>query len=632
MKRARSARRQAESSPALIVALAVALDLGAAILLFQVKLPGGVVLPGWTAVMVPLAAYALIALGALRRAAVAERVAGALGLCAGHATLSLVNASLYWILGPLSFGSALAHAVWGSPVVHLLQLVWTPLALLPFRGLLLPHAPRPRDRTAALRTVTTRITGPRAPRGVPAKPAADPARAPLPAERKEDELTAAEVRPSPAQAEEAAEAPLGAPGTPEASRVSTNEAAPAATPVIRLEESSEVPDSAIAQGLTAPIAVEVTDAAPSPVRTPLGAPTAATVEVRGEEFAARAPERLEAERVQAEPGAAPAPERPITVTTTISPPAVAEREKAVGERDGAALPALPAEVPVPAGPGHTIELRQVATVFAPFAPMLSASDPLEIDAQAVDDITLFTVFPPRAAKETLIRVAARCLPALAGGGSLESGPRVGPIDQLTLRGSRGSVVLTPLGSGDRRPALCPVLVTGARRRGCLALLEVLSSRVAAEYRAAHPDASGTVARAAGRERAAPDLRAATVPKQIERLAEGLQAFGPVLSSAFRDASEEGMVYLFLPVGTAAQALGELACGLYHSVKRDAGSGGIGVLESIVIRLQDRRVVVRLVSVTAASSTLVVAGGRDVGRAGLAHLQVERAAARLAALG
>lgn len=270
----------------------------------------------------------------------------------------------------------------------------------------------------------------------------------------------------------------------------------------------------------------------------------------------------------------------------------------------------------PAGPAHLtrqfVEAQRMSDLLAPLGSP-------KVDVQVTGEVTLFTVSSPRLAKETLVAAATRLVLLLAGGRGLP------PVDQATLRGSGGAMVLTSLalaGAGGS------ALVAGVRQKGSLALIEVLSRRVAAEYRANHQNLTAVSGALAAQERYAPEFEGVPVPNQVERLAGSLRAFGAVIPSALRDATDGTLLYLFLAPGTTAQPLGRFARDLYRAMRVNGQPGGLAPFQSAVLRIGRQRVVVRLVAEEAGRASILVTAGNGMAQPGLAHLQVERAAACL----
>jgi hypothetical protein len=259
-----------------------------------------------------------------------------------------------------------------------------------------------------------------------------------------------------------------------------------------------------------------------------------------------------------------------------------------------------------------VEAQRISDLLAPFGLP-------KVDVQVVDGVTLFTVSSPRLAKEALVAAATRLVPLLAGDRGLP------PVDQATLRGSGGAMVLTslaPAGAG------VSALVAGVRQRGSLALFEVLSRRVAAEYRANHPSLTAASGAVVPQERVDPEFEGVLVPSLVERLAGSLGAFGPVIPSALRDATDGTLLYLFLAPETTAQPLGRFARDLCRVMRVNGQPGGLVPFQSAVLRIGRQRVIVRLMVEGAGRAGILVTAGSEMGQPGLAHLQVERAAARL----
>lgn len=259
-----------------------------------------------------------------------------------------------------------------------------------------------------------------------------------------------------------------------------------------------------------------------------------------------------------------------------------------------------------------VETQRISGLLAPLGSP-------KVDVQVVSGVTLFLVSSPRLTKEALVAAATPLVPLLVDGCGLP------PVDQATLRGSGGAVVLTSLmlaGAGGS------ALVAGVRQRGSLALIEVLSRRVAEEYRASHPNRAAASRALASQERYAPEFEGVPVPSQVKRLAGSLQAFGPVIPSAIRDATDGTLLYLFLAPETTAQPLGRFARDLCRAMRVNGQPGGFAPFQSVVLRIGGQRVVVRLVAEGPSRASVLVTAGSGMGQPGLAHLQVERVAACL----
>ena len=119
--------------------------------------------------------------------------------------------------------------------------------------------------------------------------------------------------------------------------------------------------------------------------------------------------------------------------------------------------------------------------------VLPAVGPLAIEVQVVDGVTLLTATSPAVDGEVAVSVAALLLPLL------RPGRTPWPVDQVTLRGPRAVLILTPL--GRCRPAgRCSRPPSRGRR---LALLELLCRQAAA----AQPPVRAPRSRTGSRRRA-----------------------------------------------------------------------------------------------------------------------------------
>lgn len=333
------------------------------------------------------------------------------------------------------------------------------------------------------------------------------------------------------------------------------------------------------------------------------------------------------------PGRPARPERPELFEVNVpSPPA--EASAAAASIEPPPRPTPPATAPKAEevrrprviDPGSA----QLAAEAERIAALLRPVGPIKVETQVVrgvtlftagSEITLFTACWPRLPKNAVARSAFRFLSFLA------ARPKPGPVTQATLRGSGGAMVLTPLGPLS---AGGPVVVSAIPNRGTLALLEILSLRVAAEYRVTAATLSvATDAPAAG-PRSPTDLQEAPVPPQVDLLARSLGASGPVAPLVLQDRARQVLLYLLLPPGVDGPQLGQLAWDLYGAMAAEDDPGGIGRIESIVLRLGPQRVVVKPIPEAGGRSALLVSADGGEERPGLAQLELERAAARLRA--
>jgi hypothetical protein len=193
------------------------------------------------------------------------------------------------------------------------------------------------------------------------------------------------------------------------------------------------------------------------------------------------------------------------------------------------------------------------------------------------------------------------------------------VDQLTLRGPRAALVLTPLGANARGP----VLVAAVSQAGSLALLEILCRRAAAQEVAG--GAAGEGAAWGNGRPAEPELLDAEPPERAHKVAATLGALGPVTASALRDPAGERSLYLFLPPGSDARAVGGFADELARAMRTAAASGA--AFDTAVVRSGQRCLVIRPDEGADGRARLVVAAG-ETARPGLAYRQVERAVTAL----
>ncbi|HEV8307641.1 MAG TPA: hypothetical protein VGW35_08220 [Methylomirabilota bacterium] len=560
---------------------------------------GGSAIQWWVPVAAPPVLYSLLLLG-LPGLSTARRAAAAIVLCGVHVLLALVTPVVYSALGLVLPGTALDSAVWEFPAAPILQLFSVPLVVFPFRDLLfrsrhrrrrrgVGRAPTPPPIRAARvweAEVTLHTAGGerlregdvtpewrRPPRplvsGLPAAPAT-PAR---PAPSRPD------VRPAEAPADLTRSAAPRQPATDPVFRPAPVAVVDAPAPV---EPIAAPPPTVVPQPATRPASPEV-DQAPRGVS-----------------------ESLFLESVELEP------------VEAIPAPASARAIDAV-----AAAPAAPATLPDVAeaepevAPDHSARVAWVAAGLGRLGPL----GPLEVDAHTLMGATLFTALSPRLARDAVVSAAFRVLSFLA------ERPGAPAVTQATVRGSDGVMVLTPLGPVTTGG---PVLVAATPHRGSLALLELRSLRLAADAPAT-PDPPSATAGPPEEGLVVPSrLSYLAVPGRVDQLARSLAAWGPLTPAARRDPSGRLLLYLFLPPGVDAETAGGLAADFCQALGGEGGPGGIGTFQSLTLRLGRQRVTVRPVAAAASPATVLVVAG-DVGdRPGLAGLQMERAAARLAA--
>lgn len=264
----------------------------------------------------------------------------------------------------------------------------------------------------------------------------------------------------------------------------------------------------------------------------------------------------------------------------------------------------------PARPGSA--LQDDLHLLRGLTALLPAVGPLAIEVRVVDGVTLLSATSPAVDDEVAVTAAALLLPLI------RPGRAPWPVDQVTLRGSRAVLILTPLGAGG------PVLAASVPPGGGIALLE-LRCRQAAAAHAARAGAPLDHGAASGEERDEPDLLDVEPSTRTHEVASSLGALGTVAASSLREPETDRALYLFLPPGSDVRAVGALA----HDVSgamRQAAEAGV-TFRTALLRSGARRIVIRLLA--GRLDTIVAAG--ETAKPGLAYRQVEHAAAALGAL-
>jgi hypothetical protein len=235
-----------------------------------------------------------------------------------------------------------------------------------------------------------------------------------------------------------------------------------------------------------------------------------------------------------------------------------------------------------------------------------------LDEVQVGDFAIISVSPVGVAGGAVAVAAGRLSPVIA-----RRAPR--PVEQATLRGAGGILVLTPVGSGWKTGT---ALAVGLRTGGALARLEILARRAAAAHDpAAQMVRPHDVMPAARFETAPPPAAAAAA-------AQDLEAFGPLQAQSYRDPASGVLIHCFVPPGASAAELAPFAWELAQAMAQGPQAGPLGSFDSAVLRFGTERVEIRRLSSAAGPAPVLVVEGADTGRPGLARLQVERAAARL----
>ncbi len=258
--------------------------------------------------------------------------------------------------------------------------------------------------------------------------------------------------------------------------------------------------------------------------------------------------------------------------------------------------------PTPPPLARREHVEKIAALMGPLATVAP-------DETRVGDFTIISASTAGMAAGTVTAAAGRICPIIARGVSH-------PIEQVTLRGAGGMLVLTPVGSGWSAGA---TLAVGMRTGGALARLEMLARRAAASSRDREP-ARGVAPFAR--------LDEAPTPPAIAAAAEDLTSFGPLDAQSYREAAGGAVVHCLVAPGVPAAELAPFAWELAQVMVQSAPVEALGAFHSAVLRSGKTRVEIRKLPAPAGLSQILVVAGSDTGRPGLARLQVERTAARL----
>jgi hypothetical protein len=318
-----------------------------------------------------------------------------------------------------------------------------------------------------------------------------------------------------------------------------------------------------------------------------------------------------AEPAVAEPEVAPAPASPAP------PPIMAEPEPVPGtmlERQwvapGVETPAIETR-PLPEPDAVQVKQRGNAEKLAA---LLVPWETAALDEVQVGDFAIVSVSTAGLAGGAVAAAAGRLSPVIA-----RRAPR--PVEQATLRGVGGTLVLTPVGSGWKTGT---ALAVGLRAGGALARLEILARRAAAAH-----DPPGSMVRPHEAMLAA-RLDTEPPPAAVAAAAQDLDAFGPLHAQSYREPASGALIHCFVPPGVSAAELAPFAWELAQSMAQSPQPGPLGSFDSAVLRSGTERIEIRRLRSTAGPAPVLVVGGVDTGRPGLARLQVKRVAARLGA--
>jgi hypothetical protein len=270
-----------------------------------------------------------------------------------------------------------------------------------------------------------------------------------------------------------------------------------------------------------------------------------------------------------------------------------------------AIEASPVAEPAPERLEWRGDAEKIAALLAPW-------DTATLDEVQIGDFAIISVSAAGVSGRSVAAVAGRLSPLIA-----RRAPR--PVDQATLRGVGGTLVLMPVGPGWSTGR---ALAVGVRPGGALARVEMLARGASA----AHDPAS----LAAQPHEATPAVRfdSAPPPATAAAAAEDLEAFGPLQAWSYREPTTGTLIHCFVSPGTSAAELAPFAWELSQAMAQGAQAGALGPFHSAVLRSGGARLEIRRLPSASGPGPVLVVGGADSGRPGLERLQVERAAARL----
>jgi hypothetical protein len=664
----------------LLVPLALTLDAAAAFSLTGQPLPKGVIVPEGVLVAAPLLVYGVLAVLAFRNRPLGVRLAAAAILLAIHAGLVGLHTVGYVALWSLPVPAALRLAHRWSPLIPLLQLVWVPLLALPLATLAQRRLPAA-SRRSALTPTRRDVLASRAPHAagdaraesdhevrvepgglglapvaavdvvtaVPSEPGPELSETPVSGAEVAEVSTvpplapasgggSLAVAPAPTWFDDLVEAPTraGVPALPSGAAVdeAVADAAPAALPVAE-EPIGFVADPVRIPAVFEPMAVETAPAALPVAEEPVAAGT----------DEAPLPPAVESVAPGDDQEAIPVAVAPIALGDDEAAMPV-EAGLAAADDDGAAIPMaleLVAEAPASSGdmpedgsPGLTdlalateaavpgvsateapspateppLDLDLVARVFAPYGPLLSRDRVVVVDWTPGPDVAVVCVAPKEMSRDHVIRLAARLAHGLT---APEARSAPGPVRGLSLRGPQGVVVVTPLEGA--------VLVAAARRRGALALLEVLSRRVG------HPER---------REESGNGGPGVAVPVSVTGpalvdLRAGAQgpppgAEDPAIASTVRVETPTAWVDVVASPQVEAEPVGMLAARLVTALA-DGEVAGAAEFHTLSVELSAHRLVIHPIHLDARPPRFVAVVGRPE-RPGLLGRRAEQAARTL----
>jgi hypothetical protein len=124
------------------------------------------------------------------------------------------------------------------------------------------------------------------------------------------------------------------------------------------------------------------------------------------------------------------------------------------------------------------------------------------------------------------------------------------------------------------------------------------------------------------------LDPAGTPSALAAAAENLTMFGPLATQSYCEPASGTLVHCLVSPGVSAADLAPFAWELAQVMAQTEPAEALGAFHSAVLRSGSMRVEIRRPPSAAGPARILVVGGADRGRPGLARLQIERTAARL----
>jgi hypothetical protein len=167
-----------------------------------------------------------------------------------------------------------------------------------------------------------------------------------------------------------------------------------------------------------------------------------------------------------------------------------------------------------------------------------------------------------------------------------------------------------------------VLAVGMRSGGALARLEMLARRAAAGHELEREPAPARGAVPFAR------LDATETPSALAAAALDLTTLGSLAALSYREPASGAIIHCLLSPGAPAAEVASFAWELAQVMAQSAPAEALGAFHSAVLRSGSTRVEIRRLPSAVGPPLILVVGGADRGRPGLARLQIQRTAVRL----